>query len=141
MTIPFASGALCILIGYGSGIANAGPPMRGCVMLAPSSVTLVSAELMVHNDLCVPDGQVVGYLSVWQTKSWKGKVVPPYNRVTMVPKPGDGPATVSIRTASGLYRAEIESLQDCDALPPFICFCSRPLPNSAFQDWGRSCTW
>lgn len=142
MTVPFAAGVLCLLIGFIPAVSVAGPPVRGCVMLVPSSITLVSAELLIRNDLCVPDGQVVGYLSVWQTKAWTGKVVPPYNRVTMQPRPGDGPATVSIRTASGLYRAEIEALQDCNTLPPIICYCTPPRTGSspAPQDWERTCT-
>lgn len=141
MTVPLAAWVLCLLIGFIPGVSVAGPPARGCVMLVPSSITLVSAELLIRNDLCVPDGQVVGYLSVWQTKAWTGKVVPPYNRVTMQPRPGDGPATVSIRTASGLYRADIAALQDCAVPQPLVCICAFKSSrlNTESQDWDRHC--
>jgi hypothetical protein len=138
MSGPLTAGVVCFLIGCGPGIAAAGPPTRGCVMLTPSAVTPVSADQMAYSDLCVPDGQAVGYLSVWDTRAWTGKVVPPYNRVTMTARPGDAPATVTLRTASGLYRAEISALQGCSSLPPAICFCYpiRSLPYPGLHSPG-----
>lgn len=126
MSGPLSAGVVCFLFGCGPEIAAAGPPSRGCVMLTPSAVTSVSAEQMVFSDLCVPDGKPVGYLSVWDTRAWTGKVVPPYNRVTMTARPGDASATVTLRTASGLYRAEIAARLGCSSLPPAVCFCSPP---------------
>lgn len=141
MSVPHTAGAIFLLLAYGPVLVSAQPPSRGCVMLVPSAITFVSAEELSRSDLCVPDGQAVGYLSVWDTKAWTGKVVPPYNRVTMTPLPGDTPATVTVRTASGLYKAEVAAFQDCTPPPTPACQCSLPSPTtgSSYFILGKSC--
>jgi hypothetical protein len=143
MTVPHTAGVLFLLLACGPNLVSAQPPSRGCVMLVPSAITFVSAEELSQSDLCVPDGQAVGYLSVWDTMAWTGKVVPPYNRVTMTPLPGDTPATVTVRTASGLYKAEVAAFQDCTSVPPPTCRCSLLSHQTVSSDFilGNSCTW
>lgn len=112
MCAPLMAAVICLLFVCSLSSAVAHPPARGCIMLVPAGTTLVTGEELIRSDLCIPDAQPVSYLSVWGTRTWTGKVVQPYNRVTMTPKPGDGAATVSVRTPNSMYWVKISPIQE-----------------------------
>lgn len=106
MTDAAISAALCLLVACPPVFAEA--PTRGCVVLNPAQQISVSAKDLRSKDLCTRAGERISLIQVGNTRDWAGKIVPPYNRVTLTPKGDGGPTTVSIQTPTATYKAKVE---------------------------------
>lgn len=106
MSDPSITAALCLLLTCGPALAQV--PSRGCVLLNPVQRNIVEAKDLVSKDLCTRDGKVISLLSVRDTQGWEGKLIPPYNRVTMKAKGQPSETEVTLQTPSATYQVHIE---------------------------------
>lgn len=107
MSDPAVSAALCLLLACSPAMAQQAPT-RGCVLLNPVQPNQVGASDLASKDLCTQDGKVISSLYVRDSQAWEGKLIPPYNRVTMRPRGQPTETDVTLQTPSASYQVHIK---------------------------------
>mgnify|MGYP001553064256 CR=1 FL=1 len=106
MSDPAVAAALCLLLTCTPALAQ--NPARGCVLLNPVQPNVVTAKDLSSKDLCTRDGKAISSVSVGNSQAWEGKLVPPYNRVTMRAKGEPVETNVTFQTPSATYQVHIK---------------------------------
>lgn len=106
MSDPALSGAICVVLSCTPVLAQ--DPARGCILLNPVQPNTLYAQDLAFNDLCSQDGKVISIVNVDNSRSWEGKIVPPYNRVRMSSKGETTETQVTFRTPSATYQVRIK---------------------------------
>lgn len=106
MSDPAVAAAMCLLLTCTPALAQ--NSARGCVLLNPVQPNLITAKDLSSKDLCTRDGKAISSISVGNSQAWEGKLVPPYNRVTMRAKGDPVETKVTFQTPSSTYQVHIK---------------------------------